>query len=230
MSSHSTLILDTETTGKTESQAVEVAWISLDDPATLAIQEQFQQRYQPDIPISLGAMATHHILPSDLVGCPHPSTFSLPAKTQYLIGHNVDFDWTVLGQPDVRRICTLAMSRTIWPDFDSHSLSALMYGLSKNPERAREALRSAHSAMADVKFTHFLLRQILVQHPVATWEELWVFSENCRVPKVMPFGKHRGVPIADLDPDYIRWATRNLADLDPYLRQAFQRRLSKAGG
>lgn len=220
-----TLILDTETTGRTDPQAIEIAWAELLDCDSLTVGDHGSQRYQPSKAIEFGAMATHHILPSDLEGCPPSSSYSLPANCTYLIGHNVDYDWTVIGKPEVKRICTLAMARTLWPDTDSHTLSALMYFLSRNQENTRTALQKAHSALADVQFTRFLLGNILKKHPVDSWEELWEYSEVCRIPTRMPFGKHRGVAIADLPADYVAWALRQLPDADPYLRQALSERL-----
>jgi exodeoxyribonuclease X len=38
----------------------------------------------------------------------------------------------------------------------------------------------------------------------------------------MPFGKHRGVAMAEVPADYKRWL-RGQPDVDPYLRQALER-------
>ncbi|WP_368356259.1 DUF3820 family protein [Acidithiobacillus montserratensis] len=223
-----TIIIDTETTGRNEPQAVEIAWIAPNTPAQLQTVADFQQRYLPDKPIEFGAMATHHILPADLEGCPSPSDFALPPDTAYIIGHNIDYDWQVIGSPDVRRICTLAMARRIWPNTDSHSLSALTYFLATDLDKARRAIQNAHSAWHDIHFTRDLLACILKEHPVDSWDELWHFSEDCRIPTHMPFGKHRGVPIPDLPADYVAWARRNLPDMDPYLRTALNRAFPSA--
>ena len=55
----------------------------------------------------------------ELVDCPPASNFRLPKDLQYLIGHNIDFDWQAVGQPDVKRICTLALARKVWPEADA---------------------------------------------------------------------------------------------------------------
>ncbi|MFH7456797.1 3'-5' exonuclease, partial [Pseudomonas syringae pv. tagetis] len=78
-------------------------------------------------PIELGSLATSQILEEELADCPPHTEFSMPADTTYIIGHNVDYDWRVNGQPDIKRICTQALSRKLWPAADSHSQSAMIY-------------------------------------------------------------------------------------------------------
>jgi exodeoxyribonuclease X len=68
-----------------------------------------------------------------------------------------------------------------------------------------------------------LLRAIVARlGTVPSWEALWAHSETARVPTVMPFGKHRGVAMAEVPADYKRWL-RGQPDVDPYLRQALER-------
>jgi len=216
------LILDTETTGLKDPVPIEIAYEELRDPQTLAVTDTFCQRYNPGKPISAAAIATHHILDEELVGCPPPGFFTLPPNTSYLIGHNIDFDWEAIGKPPVKRICTLALAKRVWPDADGHSIAALMYSLSTDRRQTREELRRAHSASADVEFTRFILYRILLRMPCQTWDDLWLASEQARIPVKMPFGKHKDMPIADLPRDYVDWALKNLKDMDPYLRMALE--------
>ena len=216
------LIFDTETTGKQAPELIEAAWLRVQDMHGLEVEEQFVQRYRPAKPIELGALAVHHILDEDLQDCPPASEFRLPGNTEYLVGHSIDFDWEVIGRPDVRRICTYAMSRKLWPDLDSHSQSALLYHFSKDRHKTRENLRNAHSALADVKFCRVILNRVLLTVRPPSWESLWEFSERARIPDTMPFGKYRGVKISDLPDDYRRWALANLNEMDPYLRKALE--------
>lgn len=215
----SAIIFDTETTDKHEPQIIEAGWLLMDTMTTFS--ETFEKRYRPSKPIAIGAMATHHIIDDDLVDCESHTSFALPEGVQYLIGHKIDFDWMVVGSPDVKRICTLAIAQKVWPDAESHSLSALTYMLSKDRKTTRNILRSAHSALTDVKICHGLLLGIYeAVGRFESWEALWQFSEAARIPDKMPFGKHAGVRIADVPADYKRWALANLNDLDPYLRKA----------
>jgi len=216
------LIFDTETTGRIAPELIEAAWLRVGELRTLAVEEEFVRRYRPSKPIEMGAMAVHHILDEDLEDCPPASEFSLPADTEYLIGHSIDYDWEVIGKPEVKRICTFAMSRKLWPEVDSHSQSALLFYFSKDRRKTRDNLENAHSALADVKFCRIILNRILLAVRPASWEALWEFSERARIPETMPFGKHRGVRIVDLPDDYRRWALSNLTEIDPYLRKALE--------
>lgn len=223
------IILDTETTDATDDrEMIEAAYMPIalsTDGDVLTATPEFNQRYRPAKPITFGAMATHHILPSDILHCPPPSEFALPAGVEYLVGHKIDFDWETIGRPDVKRICTLAIARRLWPD-TSHTLGALMYQISGNLAYTREALRNAHSALADVRFCCLLLEEITSVTGITTLEALWEFSESCRIPTHMTFGKHTGTAIAELPIDYVLWFLRQ-DDIDLYLRKAFEGRVQR---
>jgi exodeoxyribonuclease X len=217
------IIFDSETTGLKDPQMVEGAYLKLADIQTLEVVEEFLQRYKADKPIELGALATSHIYDEELVDCPPHTEFALPAGTIYIIGHNVDYDWGVIGQPDVKRICTQALSRSLWPDADSHSQSAMIYLHYR--EHARGLLQNAHAALDDVHNCRRLLVKILEElaarngAAVFSFEDLWMISEEARIPTVIRFGKHAGSKIADIPSDYKRWLLGQ-ADVDPYLRKA----------
>lgn len=219
-------IFDSETTGLNDHQLVEAAYLQLAAIPDLPVATEFLQRYKPGKPIELGALATSHILDEELVDCPDHTEFQLPAEIEYLIGHNVDYDWGVIGRPDTKRICTAALSRRLWPDADTHTQSAMIY-LHYRSE-APGLLRNAHAALDDVKNCRLLLIKILealaaeLGRPVADWEEPWTISEDARIPTVIGFGKHRGAKFAELPADYRRWLL-NQPDLDPFVRKALMR-------
>ncbi len=214
----SALVIDVETTGFDEPQPIEVAWRRLGDPPRAEVKEEFCARYRPSKPISLGALATHHIMDEDLANCESCAVFRLPDGVEYLIGHNVDFDWQAIGKPPAKRIDTCALSRKLWPEADSYSLGAMIYLHER--EEARYNLSGSHSAKVDVFNCQRLLRHILraLGHPM-TWEAVYLLSEDARVPDVMPFGKHKGWLIAEVPADYKLWLLGQ-TDVDPYLRKA----------
>ena len=214
-----TIIFDTEATGIKDPVLIEAAWIELESLDPLTVIKPFEQRYNPGKPITLGALATHHIMDEELVNCPPASSFSLPDDIEYIIGHNIDFDWEVIGKPEVKRVCTLALARKIWPDLDSHNQSALLYHLER--KSARLQLRNAHSALIDVGICAVILNHIRHQLNVKTIEDLYRESEKARIPTTMPFGKHKGALLADVPSDYKQWLLGQ-GDIDPYLRKALE--------
>lgn len=213
------IIFDTEATDIKEPVLIEAAWLELTSMIPFSVDAPFVQRYNPGKPISLGALAVHHIMDEDLLDCPLASSFSLPPHVTYIIGHQIDFDWEVIGRPPVKRICTLALARSVWPQLDSHNQSALLYFLER--AGARERLKNAHSALVDVGICATILQHLGQELSLHTIEDLWQASETARTPKVMPFGKHKGVSITEIPSDYKSWLLSQ-ADIDPYLRQALK--------
>lgn len=215
----SAIIFDTETTGLDAPEVIEAAWLEIDIDAK-PLDVGYMSRHKPSKPISLGAMATHHIRDEDLADCEPSSSFRLPNGVEYLIGHNVDFDWAAIGKPQVNRIDVCAMCRALWPEADSHSQGAMLYLLMR--KNAREMLREAHNALTDVFNCAAILRHVIAKAgPFATFEELWQASERMRIPATTPFGKHKGAPIAKVPPDYKRWLLGQ-PDVDPYLVKALR--------
>jgi len=175
----SAIILDTETTDTKEPEVIELAWVSYDNIA------RFHRRFKPTKPSKFGALATHHILDWELADC-EPSTdalkYAYPAE--YWIGHNIDFDWEALGSPQVKRICTLAIARRLWPELDSHKLGAVAYFVLGANANTRELLRNAHSAGADVELTRQIF--IAMSEVIGTTDlaRLYAFSEDAGSPLV----------------------------------------------
>lgn len=226
------LLFDTETTDVGEdAQIIEAAWLHMPDLAEFLVNPDeraldcYHERFKPTVEIKPGAMAVHGIIPEDLDQCRPHTEFSLPHDVGFLIGHNIDFDWRVCGEPDVRRICTLALSRYLHPTLESHNQSAMLYHyMSDERVRCRHMLKNAHAALDDIQNCAILLTYLLrdlrrTGHTLETWDDLWHISEVARVPTVMPFGKHRGERIDSVPADYKRWLLRQ-PDVCPYLRTA----------
>lgn len=242
------IVLDTETTGFDEPDVIELACT---DP--FAIEKLFNgehitchtMQFKPRKPITWGAMATHHILPSQVeTSASWPGSWTVPAGTGYLIGHEVDYDAKAIKLPDtVKRICTLALSRKRWPDLDSHKLVALSYylaSLSEAPfelEAIRRVVKNAHNAGTDVSLTYRVLTSLIEYHKVASWEQLYRLSEAARIPERMDFGKYgpdsdwakinggKGMMCAQIrhyDRGYYTWLLNKCDRVteNPYLRKA----------
>lgn len=218
----STFILDCETTGVVEPiEPIEVAWLELEGPDRLKVLAEFHEWYKPSKPIELGALAAHHIMDEDLAKETPSSEFKLPDNATIIIGHNVDYDWKAIGSPKVRRIDTLAMSRKVWPTLDSHKQGALLYHIVR--EGARQLLQREHSAKEDAENCLLILRAICeIVGPFTTWQAMWEYSEEARIPSRWAFGKHRGELIGDTPRDYREWYLRQIAP-DPYMVVAIKR-------
>ena len=225
------IILDTETHDM-KGNAVEIAYYPFcftDGIGQHDTKNGFKQRFNPGAPMAIGAMATHHILDSDVAGCCPHTEFSLSdlgQPVEYLIGHNIDYDIAVLERADVdvsniKAICTLAMARKLWPEFESRTISYLVYALTPDKAIAREQIKNAHSAWQDILMTGFILDQILLKTGIKSIKDLHLFSEIARLPEKLTFGKYIGTAIADVPADYVRWLAGQ-AKVDPYLIKAFR--------
>lgn len=227
----SAYIIDTETTGEEPiPEVIELGVlqaVARKGPfAKFHTEPVFLGRFRPLGRIRFSAMAVHHILPEELRGEPHSTLAKaqLPTDMEYMIGHNVDYDWRALSEPACKRICTLAIARRIWPGNDGHSLGAMSYQLASDLPAVRESLKNMHSAGDDAELCGMLL-QAMWQEPsmagIDSWEKLWAFSEDARIPRYWTFGKHKGTAINDTDKGYLMWAARQ-ADMDGYVRTACQ--------
>lgn len=235
------VFIDTETAGfKKPMEPIEVATMTFQGELDAIFRDDYrvqdalyEERFLNMNPMEWGALATHHILPQDLIRCGKwfAPTFHKQIKdADFLIGHNVDFDWEVVGFPEgPLRIDTLALSRYSYPDMDSHKLGAMIYRMLGPSPSTRDMLKDAHSAAADVRMTLFLLRALLAAQPLNSWADVYRLSELGRIPMRWTFGKYGpkdgqpGKRIRDTlieDPGYIKWCRQNLKD-DKYLIKAF---------
>jgi exodeoxyribonuclease X len=229
-------IIDTETARIKDPVPVELALISVDgNPSDFEMQghRTYLMRFNPECPIDFGAIAAHNILPEELETEQKWSDFHFSLNSQYIVGHNVDFDLEVVyGGKDkipegLRRICTLALSRWAYPDIDSHKLTAMVYVIFGQTQRARTFNEGAHGALPDALNCGRLVHSIAQHFGITSWEELWKLSELARIPTRMSFGKYGpkdgqpGTLIAEMvkDRGYVQWLLK-LPDLDPYLRKA----------
>ncbi|MCW8037910.1 3'-5' exonuclease [Acinetobacter entericus] len=221
------IIADTET-NTMNGYPIEIAYANCAfDQGKLVIDQEnaFDGFFSCPDPISLGAMAVHHILPSEIENKPLYSTFKLPEGITHIIGHNIDYDIRALQKCQqtiqVKGVCTLALSRMVWPELESHNLSAMYYHVMDDLVTAKRHLRGAHNAKADIYFTGVLLLAILEKLAIKDMNSLWLISEQARIPNIITFGKHRGTAIKELPSDYVAWLLKQ-PEVDPYLRKALE--------
>ncbi|WP_151819214.1 3'-5' exonuclease [Acinetobacter seifertii] len=232
------LIFDTET-HKLHGDIIEAAAMEIvftkfsSDIPIYPTMFDFNKRYKPSEPISIAAMAIHHIVDEDLVKCPSFTKFKLPKDDiEYLIGHNIDYDIDAIERAgtdasSIKRICTLSMARYLWPHFESHTLTALAYQLSRDRKATRRGIRGAHSALYDCKTTYVLLCNIVREKQIKSMEELYQFSEMTRTPTHIFYGKYKGQKITDLSTTNIEWLLSKTDDI--YLINALENELEDRG-
>lgn len=221
------IILDTET-HSINGYPIEIAYApcSFEQGVLVVNQDQvFDEYYSCPEPISLGAMAVHHILESDIALKPSYESFKLPKEVEFMIGHNIDYDIQAIKLCDstinVKGICTLALARMVWKNLDSHTLGALYYHVMEDRETARKHLRHAHNAKADIYFTGVILQALVSDLGIKDMNSLYLMSESARIPKVIGFGKHKGTELKDLDKSYVAWLLKQ-DNVDKYLRKALE--------
>lgn len=222
------IILDTET-HDLNGLPIEIAYAPVDivqGTLVLDTEQIFDQYYQVGEKITYGSMAVHHILESDLINQPDYRSFKLPTETQYIIGHNIEYDMNAIARCGIdiqplKSICTLALARQVWKNLDAYNMSALVYYVSKGSEKARQMLKNAHRADADIILTANVLMHMLKELQVNNMEELYQISEQARIPTTIHFGKHKGTALTDLPKDYVDWLLSK-DDLDSRLRQALE--------
>lgn len=216
------LVADTETTGPTPDDRIcEVAWLHIDED--LNILEEFSSRIDPQRRISHAASGIHGITNDMVEDAPTIEEYfgqvleAIPERV-FFIGHRIDFDRRYLDPmfPEVvGGLCTLRLSRKYLPNAEDHKLQTLayQYGLFRG---------NAHSALDDARTCYDLLKFIvdISEKPLL---HLIEESKSDQWVDVMPFGKHKGVKMTELDRGYARWALSNMKDLDRDLEYTFTR-------
>lgn len=230
-------IADTECTGTDPAtdQVIECAVMDLPDTVEEFMKARLESLpmehsyFGHTAPIKYGALNVHHIDPDSLKGKELFTTLANPGG--YMIGHNVDFDSDFMGCQGAKRICTLALARSLFQDLDSHAQGAVLYYIAhatgKGYQWARTLLREAHSADADVMNCARLLKYMIMVierrgTPVDSWETLYQISLDARIPKIMTFGRFEGQPVEAVGASWAVWYSKTETP-DPYLILAFKR-------
>lgn len=255
------IVLDTETTGLQQPQPCEIAYFQLNPsleefrlamqaetrPATEIIdslEEPFEQRFKPLKPMEAGASKVNGIYDKDLADKPCLSTFKFDFEPDFIIGHNIIFDyralnWNIQNESLVpaktKLICTKELAQLAFEGQRNNKLVTLIEYL--YPNEYEELTRTAHSALQDCKLSFLVLLKVLESlHQVKTWEQLAsLCSQGKRsyeemdkpVKEVtkMPIGKYKGYHINEVPLDYINWMLDNFKDMQPDLKSALLKRL-----
>ncbi|MDF7650787.1 exodeoxyribonuclease X [Erwiniaceae bacterium L1_54_3] len=203
-------VIDTETTSF-EGGICELASVDIVDGQICNPMSDF---VKPPEPITVGAMAVHHI--TDAMVADAPPIDEVVGRYQgasVYVAHNAAFDRPKLPQITAPWICTLKLARKLYPELESHSNQFLRYHFMLDVD-VPEGLH-AHRALYDCYVTAALLIRLNrdVQLTIAQMRDI---SSRPSLLHTMRFGKFKGKTleqIAAIDQGYLRWALANM-DLD----------------
>jgi DNA polymerase III epsilon subunit-like protein len=204
------IFLDTETTGTgRDDRLCQVAFKTEDG---LVINELFN----PGRPISYEAMSVHHITNQMVKDKPVFKESDAYQKLKELldddnnviVAHNAKFDIEMLNREKInlsKVICTLKLARHLDKNgvIPQYNLQYLRYYLELNIDA------TPHDALGDILVLEGLFKRIYTKFKEsATYDpviEMIRISDSPVLIKRMPFGKHKGMLINEIPPDYLEW-------------------------
>lgn len=216
------VVLDTETTGMTEED------VAIEIGAVWGTRSYASHLVSPgEVPISFGAMATHHITPEmvaparDLESILSFMQLDEENCPEYVVFHNAQYDLQYLPDwmSERRVICTWRCSLHLYPEAESHSNGSLWYELGLYREMPDAAGNTPHRALFDALMTHDILTEMRLEVMKNdslddSLGQLWKLSSQPAVLRKVSFGKHRGELWARVPVDYLQWCLRQDFDDD----------------
>lgn len=207
------VILDTETSGlPPKGEACEIAFFEVQfenllwdnanpRPAKILLEyvngyaDVVHQTFMPKGDFHPKASACNGFTKENLKGSPCISTFKFPTDVEYMIGHNIMFDWQILKEPkNVKLICTKELSIKHLTKKSGAGTAGVntLTGLIERyyPEEAATLIANAHSALQDCKLCYLILLKVLEAAPeLDSFEKL---AMQCKQPsekeEKLPFG------------------------------------------
>ncbi|AZI52013.1 exodeoxyribonuclease X [Pantoea agglomerans] len=216
-------VIDTETTSF-EGGICELASVDIINGQICNPMSDF---VKPPEPITVGAMAVHHITDAMVADAPPiDDVVDRYLGASVYVAHNAAFDRPKLPQINAPWICTLKLARKLFPELESHSNQYLRYHFMLDVD-VPENLH-AHRALYDCYVTAALLIRLNrdVKMTIAQMREITALPSLLHT---MRFGKHKGKTfeeIAATDQGWIRWALANM-DADEDLKFTLQHYLER---
>lgn len=225
-------VIDTETTGLDPEtcEVVEVASVPCSLASGVMLNQATHTLVQPGVPIPASASAIHHIVDEDVLGMPSLADalhekIKLTvesATTVALAAHNAAFDVSFLPPLGFPVICTKRLAKKLWPELEAYGNQFLRHHLKLDIPDEIKAM-SMHRAYADAAVTAYLLLRELQElvsrasDPASITVDgilEWIAKPNLLT--TCNFGKHKGVPWADVPKSYLSWmlSANGMADMD----------------
>ncbi len=207
------IYLDLETTDLGENaRIVQLAYKNTET------NEVVNELFKPTVPISIGAMAVHHITAAmvadkpTFAGSEQKSKLEVLLKDNILVAHNAPFDMGILKTEGVvtgRYIDTLLVCQHVVKS-ESHKLQYLRYSLDLNVEGV------AHDALGDVLVLEKLFERLIVlvkqefrlEKDKSAIEKMLTLTKTPVLLDKITFGKHKDKSFAEVaasDRGYLDW-------------------------
>ncbi|HCP08419.1 MAG TPA: DNA polymerase III subunit epsilon [Candidatus Moranbacteria bacterium] len=214
MNKSNLIFLDAETTGKgPEDRLCQVAYKFNG--------EEFESLFKPPIPIQVEAMSISHITnkmvedKDPFIGsqmCNHLN--DICSEENVIVAHNAQFDVEMLKKEGIEAknvIDTLKIAHHLDKEgvIPRYNLQYLRYFLELEIENA-----VAHNALGDVRVLEKVFERLFQKMAGEFKDEHEVIQEMIRISslpilmKKFPFGKYKGLKVADVakkDPGYLGW-------------------------
>ncbi len=236
------ILFDTETTGNEEKdRIIQIGALIVHDKNNI---EVFDELCSCEVPISVDAMAVHHITPELIENKPkfietkfYKELQKYNSNENFLIAHNISFDLEMVKKEGFNNhytiIDTLRCAKHLLADEKSHALQYLRYSLELYKTEMQEAEKlgisiKAHDAIGDVLVMKLLLSKLVKtagdnygkKDIKDIMEVLARLTTEPVLLKIFKFGKYKDRIIEDVareDIKYLEWMRKNL-ELDEDLR------------
>ena len=213
------LVIDTETDQGRDPRPIQVATINV------ATGFEWMKYFNSGRSISPVVIRIHGITDDDVAGLERfeLEQFELP---EYLIGHNVRFDWRVIGSPSAKLICTVRLARAAFPEWSAYGQSKCIEQLLGKSEASRMTI-AAHDALGDARMCYLLYQACCERLEIAPndFAAAHAIANKANPVGKMPFGKHKGMPIKDVPISYVKWMLGNIHNMQPSLYSALTKRI-----
>ncbi len=222
--------VDFETTGFPPKAGVcEVGWTDVTIAnGDISVGESFGLLCNPNMPIEEQAGSIHGITDAMVAGEPPTAErfMRLMDGADVFCAHNAEFERAFFGGGEKEWICTYKVSLALYPDLPTHKNGDLPGHLGIDLDPARCA--PLHRAAPDTYVTARNLVRMLEQ---LSPKQMIEITQRPREISRMPFGAHKGKPLAEVPDDYIRWAADNMKAEDvraALVREAKRRKAAAA--
>jgi len=191
--------------------------------------------FNPGMPISIDAMAVHHITNEMVQDKPvfrgsdawNQLQDLITSDSNVMVAHNAAFDVAMLKKEGIepkKVVCTFKLARYFDKDgvIPRYGLQYLRYYLNLDVDA------TAHTALGDILVLEAVFQHIHAQAVEKFGDDgvakIIEISEKPVLYRRMPFGKHKGLKMEEVPVDYLKWLVKT--DLNEDLRYTVKQHLN----